>query len=176
MGQDIFASEGAASDEVTTYENAPASPEPTPILEVEAEQGTFLRFLNDVRKGSESGIPIYADLRDSNDDPLPVNTTVYLAIKPAGHNGKLIVSETLRSIEQYQTLTLTEQRNVDNVDAVKVNLQAPESLPNGGGTVPKHDVRDIDSFFVMADSAAAIDWSNSSFFFESNAVEQYGRR
>ena len=176
MGKDIFASEGATSDEVTTYQNAPASPEPTPIFEVEAEQGTFLRFVNQVAKGAEKGIPIYADLRDENDDPLPVNTTLYLAVKPAGHNGKLIVSETLRSIEQYQTLTLTEQRNVDNIDAVKVILQAPESAKNGGNPVQKIDVRDIDAMFIMADSDAAIDWSNSSLFIESNAVEQHGRR
>jgi len=176
MGQDVFAAEGQSADEVTTHQNAPASPEATPILEISPAQGTFLRFLNEVAKGSEIGMPVYADLRDTNGDPLPINTTLYWAVKPAGHQDKLGVSEVLRSIDQYHTLTLTEQRNVDNIDAVKHTLQAPESVSNGGQPVPKVDVRDIDAYYLMADSSAQIDWDQSSLYIDSNAVQQHGRR
>jgi len=176
MGVDIYAAEGNSSEEVTTHQNATASPEATPILEIEADQGQFLRFLNQVAKGDEVGLPVYGDFRDANGDPLPINTTLYWAVKPAGHTNKLSVSEVLRSIDQYHTLTITEQRNTDNIDAVKHTLQAPESTPNGGQPIPHVDVRDIDSLYLMADSPAQIDWAQSKLYVDSNAVKQYGRR
>jgi len=175
MGQDIFAAKGDSADVVTVFQNSPASPRPTPILSVDPEQGTFLRFLNQVAKGSEEGIPVYADLRDSNGDPLPLNTTLFIEIEPAGMETALKVSETLKTIQPYQTLSISDQRDEDNVDAVKITLEAPETSSETGA-VPKIDVRDIDTLTVSIDSAAQIDWSQSQFYFESNAVEQKGRR
>ncbi|MGB9953689.1 hypothetical protein ACOZ4F_14985 [Haloarcula marismortui] len=176
MSEDIFASEGAAAEAVTTAQNAPGSPVPTPILEITPERGQFLRFLNRVAKGQESGIPIYMDLRDANGDPLPTKSELFLAIEPSGHETTMRVSEALKNISQYNQLSVNEQRNVDNVDSVKVELQNPEGLPNGGQPTDKIDVRDIDTLYLLLDSPAQIDHSNSEIYIDSNAVEQHGRR
>jgi len=176
MSEDIFASEGKTADAVTTAQNAPNSPVATPILEITPERGQFLRFLNNVATGEQSGMPIYMDLRDSNGDKLPTNSEMFLAIKPSGHETTMRVSEALKNISQYNSLTINEQRNADNIDAVKVELQKPEGLPNGGDTAEKIDVRDIDTAYLLLDSAAQVDHSNTEIYIESNAVEKHGRR
>ncbi|MBX0322470.1 hypothetical protein EGH21_05440 [Halomicroarcula sp. F13] len=176
MGVDLFASEGKTADAVTVSQNAPSSPVPTPILEIDPNRGQFLRFFNKVAKGAAQGIPIYLDLRDSNDDPLPVNTTLYFAIKPNGHTTNILVSEVVESIDQYVTLSISEQRNVDNIDAAKLTLQFPETHPEKAGDPTEFvDVRDIDQLFLFCDSQAQVDWSNSSAYIESDAVEQRNR-
>jgi len=176
MSEDLFASEGESAEAVTVAQNAPASPRPTPILEIVPERGQFLRFLNRVAQGQQDGIPIYADLRDANGDPMPTNTSLYFAVEPSGHESAMKVSEVLKNISQYVKLTISEQRNVDNIDSVKIELQAPENVENGGDSVAKIDVRDIDTLYLMCDSPAQIDWSQSELYIESNAVEQHGRR
>jgi hypothetical protein len=176
MSEDIFASEGATAEAVTTAQNAPASPVPTPILEITPERGQFLRFLNNVAQGDQGGMPVYMDLRDSNGDKLPTSTSLYFAVEPSGHESAMKVSEVLKNISQYVKLGISEQRNVDNIDSAKIELQAPENAPNGGDSVPKVDVRDIDTLYLMCDSPAQIDWAQSEVYIESNAVEQHGRR
>ncbi|MDG5778198.1 hypothetical protein VB773_01450 [Haloarculaceae archaeon H-GB2-1] len=175
MAEDIFAAQGKSADVVTTYQNEPASPRPTPIMEIAPDQGTFLRLLNRVAKGDEQGIPIFAKLKDSNGDPLPINTSLFLELQPAGMTEAMKVSEVVRSIDQYQTLSISEQRNRDNIDATKLTLMAPETADDGGA-VPHVDVRDIDTAYLTAESSAKIDWSKSSVYIESNAVEKHGRR
>ncbi|WP_254272166.1 hypothetical protein [Haloarcula marina] len=176
MGQDLYASKGKSAEAVTPVQNAPSSPVPTPILEISPERGQFLRILNQIARGEMQGLPLYLDLRDSNGDPLPVNTTLYLVIEPNGHTGQLVVSEVVESIDQYVTLSITEQRNVDNIDACKLTLQFPESHPSKAGEpTPYVDVRDIDTAYLMCDSAAQIDWSESQAFIDSAAVEQRSR-
>jgi len=175
MPQDLYASEGSTADEVNTYQNEPNSPRPTPILGIDVDRGTFLRFLNEVAKGSEIGMPVYADLRDSNDDPLPVNTSLYWELIPAGFTSGLVISEEMKSIDQYNRLTISEQRDADKIDAAKFTLLAPETA-SGSGPVPYHDVRDVDELYLVADGPTQIDWGNSSVYIESNAVERHGRR
>ncbi|WP_225334909.1 hypothetical protein [Halomicrobium urmianum] len=176
MGEDIYAANGKSADNVETFTNAPASPEPTPVLGIDPTRGQFLRFINSVEKGEQSqGIPFYAKFRDANGDPLPINSKIYVALSLSGSNDKLTVSEEVSNISDWQTLSLKEQRNRDNIDAVKVVLQAPESAPNGGEAIPHLDVRDIDQAYLMMDSDAEIDWTNSEFYIESSAVEQHSR-
>jgi hypothetical protein len=176
MSEDLFASEGSTAEAVTVAQNAPASPRPTPILEITPERGQFLRFLNNVAQGDQGGMPVYMDLRDSNGDKLPTSTSLYFAVEPSGHESTMKVSEVLKNISQYVKLGISEQRNVDNIDSVKIELQAPENAPNGGDSVSKVDVRDIDTLYLMCDSPAQIDWAQSEVYIESNAVEQHGRR
>jgi len=174
MGEDIFAAKGETADPVTTYQNAPAAPRASPILEVSPERGTFLQFLNAVKKGDEDGIPIYIKLRDSNGDLLPVNTEIKLELEPAGANKEMVVSETMKSTDQYRTLSISDQRDADNVDATKFILEFPDAAPQSG-QAPQVDVRDIDSFYVTVDSSVQVDWTQSELYFESNAVESHGR-
>jgi len=174
MGEDIYAATGNSADAVTTYQNEPSSPRPSPILEVSPERGTFLRFVNAVIKGTVQGLPIYMKLRDSNGDLLPVNTEIKLELEVAGMDKEMVVSETMKSTDQYRTLSLQEQRNVDNIDSTKFTLQYPDAAPESG-PAPKVDVRDHDSFYVTIDSAVQVDWAESELFIDSDYVASIGR-
>jgi len=176
MAEDLFASEGATAEAVTVAQNAPSSPVPTPFLRISPERGQFLRFLNRVARGQEAGIPVYMDLRDADGNPLPTNTSVFFAVEPSGHETTMRVSEALKNISQYNQLSISQQRDSDNVDSAKIELQKPEGQPNGGEPADKLDVRDIDTLFLMMDSQAQIDHSQSEIYIDSNAVEKHGRR
>jgi len=174
MGEDIYAAKGNSADAVTTYQNEPTSPRPSPILGVSPERGTFFRFVNAIIKGSVNGLPIYLKLRDSNGDLLPVNTEIKLELEVAGMDKEMVVSEIMKSIDQYRTLDLSEQRNTDNIDSTKFTLQFPDAAPQSG-PAPKVDVRDIDTLYVTIDSAVKVDWSQSELFIDSDYVESLGR-
>jgi hypothetical protein len=53
-------------------------------------------------------------------------------------------------------------------------LEFPEAAPESGAA-PFHDVRDIDSAYIPAQSAAEIDWSQSEFYFDNAAVKEGSR-
>lgn len=164
---ELFISEGTASEHAEKRTNTTG--EMTPILASVLDRGTFARIRNQVRKGDEIGIPVYADLRDTNGDPLPVNTSVQFEIKVAGKSRTFKVSKEMRNISVYNSQTIKEQRNSDNVDSVKMVLTQPEA--NGGQKVPFVDFRDIDEFRVSIDSAAQIDWANSELYIDPAGLE-----
>lgn len=166
---ELYADHGTTSDPVEAVQNV-AGVE-TPVLRISPERGTFLRILNNVAAGSAKGVPIYAEFNDSNGDPLPTNTRFWFALKMAGKDQPLQVSETIGNISEWNVLDLTEQRDSEKVDSVKVNLQTPETAPNGGQPMDSLDVRYIDEARVMMDSATAIDWSKSSFYVDKNAAK-----
>lgn len=168
---DIYAATGSTSDYVTTATNATGTDRPTPIMQVSPERGTFLRFLNKVARGEEIGMPVYFKLKDSNGNPLPNNTELTFEAKQAGHNDEVTVSVKLKNISFWQNNSITTQRNKDNIDNAKVELQYPESAEKSGAR-PHLDIRDIDDLYVSAVSSAAVDWSQSEFYFDSQAVKQ----
>ena len=172
---DINAVEGTSTDEVTTAQNATGASVATPIFEVDPDRGTFLRFLNRVAVGDSIGLPVYMDLRDSNDNPLPVNSALYWAVQPAGHDEDVKVSKKIESIDFWVNNSISEQRDRDKVDNAKMVLTHAETAAQSG---PRShlDVRDVDTLRLKADSSAQIDHSNSSIFVDASAVEQFGRR
>jgi hypothetical protein len=159
MGKDLFASEGTSSDEVTTETNTTGVLDP--ILRVEPTRGQFIKLRNRGPRGKRTGIPIYMDLRDSNDDQLPADTEVAIAYLPSGADQFEIVSDKFANITTYRLKTLTEQQNEDNVDSVKHELT--------GASV---NVRDVDDLLVVIDSSTQIDHSNSTIQFEPSNVEE----
>ncbi|WP_058366396.1 hypothetical protein [Haloparvum sedimenti] len=173
----VYAANGETTDadavEMELLENIPQYHKPTEILSISATRGNFLRFLNRINRGEDAGFPLYMDLRNSNNDPLPTNTEVVLLAKVSGSNDTYQVSETRHEISYYNNNTITEQREVERIDGAKIMLQAPEAA--GGGPVEKHDIRDIDTLFLAIQSADVIDWSNSQVYADSNAVEQGDR-
>jgi len=174
MGEDIYAAKGNSADAVTTYQNEPNAPRPSPILGVSPDRGNFLRFLNAVIKGTVKGIPVYMKLRDTDGNLLPVNTELKIELEVAGMDKEMVVSETVKSIDSYRTLSLSEQRNTDNIDSTKLTLQFPDAAPESG-PAPKVDVRDIDALYVTIDSAVQVDWAESELYFDSDYVQSFGR-
>jgi hypothetical protein len=164
---EIFISNGDTSEIVETETNTPGVM--TPIARIVPDRGTFLRLLNMVAKGSEQGVPIYAKLRDSNGDLLAVSTKLQFEISPAGTDERMKVSKRVEQISVYNSYSLQEQRNVDNVDATKVVLTSPENM--GGDPVANIEWADIQDLFVSARAPAEVDWSQSEFYVDSTAVE-----
>jgi len=171
---DAYASEGSTSEYVETHTNAAGVDRPTPILEIDPDRGTFVRLLNRVERGSEIGIPIYMKLRDASGDPLPTNTQLTFELERAGGDDQHKVSEKVEQIAFWNQNDLTTQRDADNIDSSKVVLEYPEAASESG-PAPFHDVRDIDSFYISAQSAAEIDWSQSEFYVDNAAVKEGSR-
>lgn len=164
---EIFIDNGNTSDVVEQQTNTTG--EMTAIAAISPSRGTWIRLLNEVAKGDETGVPIYMDLRDSAGNPLPSNTSIEFQLAVAGANQALAVSQRKGNISTWNSLGLNAQRNTDNVDSVKIDLQEPEI--QGGEMVDKIDWRDIDDVYFAIDSAAQIDWSQSAFYVDSNAVK-----
>jgi len=172
---DLFIVEGDTSEYVEAMTNAAGVDEVyTPILKVSPSRGLFLRFLNRVNKGDNAGLPIYADLRDSNGDPLPTNANMVIQATVAGSDDRFIISEEKGNISFYNSNDITTQQDVDNVDGAKIPLKPPDASAREG-RVDYHDIRDIDALYLAVKSAAEIDWSNSRLFFDSEAVKQGDR-
>jgi hypothetical protein len=150
------------SDIVTQETNTTG--ELTPILTVDPTDGTLIRLFNMVAQGAAAGLPIYASLQDSNGNDLPVDTTMVLSAKQPGDSRRQTVSVEEDNISTYLNKTVAEQQNVDNIDAVKHELQ--------GKAV---NIRDVDDLAVEINSSAQIDWSNSSLYVERSGVEEHQR-
>jgi len=145
------------SDEATQETNVAGVT--TPILTATPDQGTLFRLLAAVSMGKAAGLPIYMDLRDGNDDPLPVDTTFILRVKRPTDDEPTAVSVKEDNIASWNNLSVAEQRNEDNVDAVKIELKGD-----------RVNVRDKDTLRFEVESSAQIDWSNSELYVEREGV------
>ena len=134
----------------------------TPILEVDPDDGTLIRLLNMVDTGSGVGLPLIADLRDSNDNQLPTDTELVLRVVRPTDDEPVAVSIKEDNISAYNQLTVSEQRDNDNIDSVKHELK---------GTAI--NIRDRDTLRVEVNSSAQLDWSNSEMYFYRQGVEQH---
>jgi len=134
----------------------------TPILAIVPTDGTSLVIRNMVQRGQQDlGIPVYAELQDSNGNDLPADTTVGLAFEQPGDDDFTVVSETLDNIRPYRALSIQQQQNEEYVDRVKHVLK-------GEALVVDH----TETFYVVVDSSAQIDWSNSRLQFDESAVRE----
>jgi hypothetical protein len=135
--------------------------ETTPILEVDPTDGTLIRLLNMVSTGNSKGLPIFAKLKDSNDNDLPTDTKLILRVQRPTDDEPVTVSVAEDNIAPWNNLTTAEQRNEENIDAVKVVLK--------GRAV---NIRDADLLTVELNSSTQIDWSNSELYFAREGVEE----
>jgi hypothetical protein len=132
-----------------------------PILTFSPEDGVALLAANLVRGGSV-GIPIYLRLRDSNNDPIPINSSLTWMFKRPGDDQYTVVGETRDNIQPWVTLDLAAQQNKDNEGATVLELK--------GGRGQGLRVDDVDEWALALDSSAQIDWSNSQAYVENDAT------
>jgi hypothetical protein len=160
MSESLYAAEGKTSNYVTTEVNTTGQSDA--VLTIQPEDGVGLILVNRVDVGQkERGIPIYMDLRDSNDDPLPLDTEVEIAYEAPTDDSPQVVSYPLSNISTYRKKTISEQQDAENVDAVKVELKSSELR-----------VRDIDQAFIRLNSSAQIDHSNSEIYIDADGVNE----
>lgn len=131
----------------------------TSILDVDPDDGTRLEFAPSVAKGSERGLPLIMDLRDANNNPLPDDTEVLIKVeRPTDEDDGIQVADKEPNINAWNSLTLTKQRNEENIDAVKVAMR---------GVIR---VRYVDTMHILVDSSAQVDWTNSELYFYRKGV------
>lgn len=135
----------------------------TPILVVDPDQGTKLVFKNRVPVGTAPGIPVYADLRDSNNNQLPNDTELILTAQRPEDNDFSAVSEVVGNISFYNNNNISEQQSEERIDQGKIELDG------------ELHIRDVDTLRVEANSSVQISWSNSEFYFDRRAVEERQR-
>jgi len=131
------------------------------ILEIEPDDGTLISLFNNVDTGDGEGLPIFADLRDSSDNQLATSTDIVLTVERPTDDQPVTVSVKEDNIASYNQLTVSEQRNEENIDSVKHELRGD-----------KINIRYTDVLNVEIDAASAIDWSNSELYFYRQGVEQ----
>lgn len=167
---DLFAVNGSTSDDVETFDNYPASPGADTIVSISPDRGLMLRLLNKIKKATQLGLPVYMKLRDSNGDPLPADTSAFFSITVQGMEEPAKVSEKRGNLSFYLANDITTQRDVDNIDGSLFVLTTPES--EGAERVSHLDVRDIDDFQFKINASQQIDWSQSEFYIDSDAVRE----
>jgi len=144
---------------VDEVENEPG--DLSPILEISPDKGLFYRILNRVQRGRQAGVPLYLDLRDSDGNKLPVGTTVGIRFESPGDEEPYLVSELRDNIQAWNNLSIRDQQEEEYIDSVKLPLKGP-----------KLNVRDIDTAYLVIDSTAVVDWSQSQAYIEGNAVTE----
>lgn len=143
----------------------------SPILRFTPDDGLMLVIRGMVTAGDERGFPLYMDLRDSNDDPLPEDTRVVFQYKAPSMDDPQTVTHPLDHIRPWNALTLNEQQDEEYIDRTKVELKNTDSAL-AQGEIPKVKVRDIDEFRLSIDSSAEVDWSNTRVYIDRNAVRE----
>jgi len=135
----------------------------SPILSIDPTDGTVLALLNQVARGDEEGIPIYAKLRSGSSTQLPEDTRLALGFETPQMDNWEVVSEPMEHIRPYRSFSLSDQQNLDYVDRVKHNLK-------GGANALIAE--DVDMIYVLAEASAQISWPDSSLTFEEKAVRE----
>jgi len=142
------------TEKVDAVEKTNVPGQMTDILAFQPIDGMHLTLSN--RGG---GIPFQMDLRDANDDPLPLDTNLEIVYDAPHLQRPKTVSETLGNIGTYNRLSIKEQQNEDYVEQTRIEL-------NGA----KLEIRAIDWVSVAVNSSEEIDWSNSRVYVDKDNV------
>lgn len=157
------------SDEANEVQNTTGQFDP--ILEIQPDRGLALVILGMVNSGDEVGIPIYADLRDSNDDPLPVDSGLRLEFEAKSDDSRTVISHGFENILNYINRGIAEQQNEEYVDSVKHKLKNSDAaLANN--RIPQVEITHTDTLYVTVKSDTEVDWTNSRIYFDRNAVRE----
>ncbi|WP_254763357.1 hypothetical protein [Natrinema marinum] len=159
MSLSLYAALGDVSKYVTTQTNI--SDQLTPVLTISPKDGVGVLIRNAVSVGDKSGLPIYGKFNDSNGNPLPANTRLALGYKSPTDESIQVVSDPKATIASYIKNSVSDQQDERKVDAVKHQLKGN-----------KLEVRDIDEAYILVDSSAQIDHSQSEIYFEESALAE----
>lgn len=137
----------------------------TPVLEIDPEDGRVLHLLNHVPVGSGPGLPVYMKLySDASGTQMPNDTQVQLMAKPSGESQYKPVSVIEDSFSAWRENSIADQRNEENVNAVKIELEGE-----------RVNIRDIDTLALAVNASAQIDWTDSEVYFEKTGVQASDR-
>jgi len=147
---------GTRQVEATEQQNV--ANQATPILSFSPIDGMAIKISN---MGGR-GFPIQMKLRDANGDPLPLDTIVTFRWDAPHLDQPQVVSYKLSNIGTFRRLSIKEQQNEEYRDRTRIELKRLSLT-----------VEHIESVEVVIDSSAVIDWTNSEFYLDENAVDVY---
>lgn len=166
MSESLFAAEGQTSDHVTTEVNQTGQFDPVLAISPE-DDGVGLILANMVDKGDQTeGFPVYIDARDANGDQIPTNSRLAFAYEAPTDNTWTIVSEPFGNVKTYNTKTIGEQQDRENIDQVKHKLDSPKREN------ARLEIRDVDTAYLLLESSVQIDHAESEFYIDQDAVEE----
>ncbi len=142
------------TEKVDAVEKTNVPGQMTDILAFQPIDGIHLTLHN--RGG---GIPFQMDLRDANDDPLPLDTKLEIVYDAPHLKRPQTVSETLANIGTYNRLSIKEQQNEDYIEQTRIGLSGA-----------KLEIRSIDWVSIAVNTSTEIDWSNSRVYLAKENV------
>ncbi|MFC7069493.1 hypothetical protein [Halobaculum lipolyticum] len=107
-----------------------------------------------------AGFPVQFKLFDSNGDPLPLDTEVYVRWDAPHLDQPEVVSFKLSNIGTFNRLSIKEQQNTEYRDRTRIELKGRSLV-----------VEDIEEMEIAINSSAVVDWSQGTeFYFDDKAV------
>lgn len=160
-----------ASDEATEHQNVPGRE--SEILTIQPDDGTGLVIKGMVNKGAEKGVPIYGTFYAQDGNPMPLDTTLAWKFEAPGDDDPTTVTFPLSNIRAYRTLSIEEQQNEENIDAVKHVIKGTDAALSKN-KMPRVGVGHLDELSLVATSEKTIDWSHpdTRVYIDRNAVEE----
>jgi len=136
-----------------------------PVLKFSPDEGVLLRVLNHMIKGDIAGPPVYYKLKDTNGNELPTDTFVTWQFQAPGQDDRTIIGRSRDNISPWNSQSITDQRDSDRIDSVKLPFDAS---PDG-----YVDVTHVDDLILSVDSSTQIDWSNSEFYLDAAYMREF---
>jgi hypothetical protein len=96
---------------------------------------------------------------------------VFFALEVQGMEQPVKVSAKKSNLSFYVANDITTQRDEDNIDNAKIVLQRPETSATDE-PIKAINVRDIDAMYFQLEASAAVDWSQSEWQVDNQAVRQ----
>lgn len=160
-----------ASDVATEHENVAGRE--SEILTIQPDEGTGLVVDGMVAKGSEKGLPIFGKFYAQDGSEMPLDTTLAWQFEAPGDDDPTTVTFPFSNIRPYRTMSIKEQQNAENIDAVKHVLKGTDrALAND--EMPQVAVGHLDELRLVAESSKVIDWSHpdTRVYLYKNAVTE----
>jgi len=160
-----------ASGEATEHENIAGRE--SEILTIQPDDGTGLVIDGMVNQGSEKGVPIYGKFYAQDGNPMPLDTTLAWKFEAPGDDDATTVTFPISNIRPYRTLSISEQQNEENIDAVKHVIKGTDqALANN--EMPRVAVGHLDELSLVATSEKVINWDHpdTRVYIDRNAVTE----
>jgi len=145
----------------------------SPILTIRPKDGTGIVIDGMVGNGEQPGFPLYGGLYAQDGSEMPLGTELALQFESPGDDDPQTVTHPFSNIRPYRTLSINEQTNDEQVDAVKHVIKGSEQAL-AEGEMPRIAVGHLDELHVVATSGKQVDWSHpdTRLSFDKSAVTE----
>lgn len=143
------------------------------ILVIQPEDGTGIVINGMVNQGTEKGVPVYGTFYAQDGSEMPLDTTLAWKFEAPGDDDPTTVTFPISNIRPYRTMSIKEQQNEENIDAVKHVIKGTnQALAND--KMPQIGIGHLDELSLVAESSKVIDWTHpdTRVYLDRNAVTE----